>query len=64
MTQKTIQYKRYRLHQTIKDEFEYDVKNKLVKIPHNYCAKNYPNKVVKALNELKKMNYQLQTQIC
>jgi len=61
---KKQQNRRYQLHQIIKNNFEYDVKTKLVKLPHNFSEDQYARKTVNALKELQKMNYSLQISIC
>ncbi|MFA5296578.1 MAG: hypothetical protein WC389_00040 [Lutibacter sp.] len=61
---KKQQNRRYQLHQSIKNNFEYDVKTKLVKLPHNFSEDHYSKKIVNALKELQKMNYSLQISIC
>ncbi len=61
---KKQQNRRYQLHQSIKNNFEYDVKTKLVKLPHNFSEDQYSKKIVNALKELQKMNYSLQISIC
>ena len=61
---KKQQNRRYQLHQSIKNNFEYDVKTKLVKLPPNFSEDQYSKKIVNALKELQKMNYSLQLSIC
>lgn len=57
------QRKRYRLHQIIKHHFRYKATNHTVMVPYDLHIDKLPSKVAKALNELKKLNYSLQTEI-
>lgn len=55
--------KRYRLHQVIKLHFKYNSRERMVFVPLGYNQNRYPLKVSKALAQLQKLNYSLQTEI-
>ena len=63
MPQTSIQSKRYRLHQIIKDHFNYCSRNKVVYLKDNHTPSDYPKQVQTALKELQRLNYSLQTQV-
>lgn len=57
------QRKRYRLHQKIKKHFKYNAHQHTIYVPCDFKEKEYPEKTLRALGELLKLNYSLQTEI-
>ncbi len=57
------QRKRYRLHQIIKHIFRYNPYEYTVFVPIGFEWEDYSKKVQKALRELLKLSYSIQTEI-